>query len=232
MHFLLIICFLNPGKFDSIVITNILLAEVGNEVLAHLSGCKELELEINVPSITEKELKSLQYLAGFVIHKLYIKFRFSKNSASVFNQHCSQILHACKVDTDESQTLVEARDRGGLWKVNKKFQAVFLESEKYFREQTSKVLSNLSCQHMVQESMKNVMIISNFNAVVLSVDMVVTKEFRMNLLEHILTLYFRVRSFSFAKDIREKHKADKKASRKRSLRTEITRASSSTDEGH
>ena len=115
----------------------------------------------------------------------------------------------------------------------KKMQSVFLECETLFRENTSGFISNLSCDHLVQEAMKNIFVISNFNAIVLSVDINVTKEFRMNLLEHILTLYFRVRSFSYAKDIREKHKAAKKDSRKRSLRTEINRASSSTDhEGH
>ena len=45
----------------------------------------------------------------------------------------------------------------------------------------------------------------------------------------MLTLFVRVRSFSYA---REKHKAAKKLSRKRSLRTEIKKASSSTESGH
>ena len=59
-------------------------------------------------------------------------------------------------------------------------------------------------------------------------------EFRINLLENILTLYIRVRAFSFAKDVREKHKAARKALRKRPppLRTEIKKASSSTVERH
>ena len=63
-------------KFEDKVLTNTLLAEVANEVLVHLSGCKDLEPEVNVPAVSEKELKSLQYLAGYVIHKLYAKFRF------------------------------------------------------------------------------------------------------------------------------------------------------------
>jgi len=54
----------------------------------------------------------------------------------------------------------------------------------------------------------------------------------MNLLEQILTLFVRLRTFSFAKDIREKHKLAKKASRKRSLRTDIKQSSSTTVLGH
>ena len=49
-----------------------------------------------------------------------LNFVFSKNSASVHNANCSLILRACKVETDVSQTLIEARDRGGLWKVSQK----------------------------------------------------------------------------------------------------------------
>jgi len=222
-----------PRKFDDKTVTNTLLAEVANEVLAYLSGNNVMGPEGDVSvGVSEKELKSLQYLAGYVIHKLYTKFRFSKNSASVFNHHCCLILHACKVETDVSQTLIDARDRGGLWKISKRMQSVFLECEKLFRKSTSGFISKLSCEVLVQEAFKNSIVISCFNALVLSVDVYIKKEFRMNLLEHILTLYFRVRSFSYAKDIREKHKAAKKESRMRSLRTEINRASSSTDEKH
>ena len=63
--------------------------------------------------------------------------------------------------------------------------------------------------------MKNCIVVPNFN---LSLS--------------VITLYVRVRSFSFAKDVREKHKATKKESKKRSLRTELTRVSSTTIDGH
>ena len=222
-----------PTKFDDKILTNTLLSEVANEVLVHLSGCMAIkETVVKVANIPEKELKSLQYLAGFVIHKLYSKFYFSKISSSAFNEQCCLILHACKVETDDTQTLVNARDRGGLWKVSKRMQDICLECEIVFRNKTANFTSSLVCEDLVKETMNNILVISNFNAIAQSVDTPVKKEFRMNLLEHILTLYIRVRSFSFAKDVREKHKAAKKASRKRSLRTEINRASSSTVEGH
>ena len=97
---------------------------------------------------------------------------------------------------------------------------------------TSTFTSSLVCKDLVTQSLKIITIISNFNAIILSVDIHMKKEFRKNLLEHILTLYFRVRAFSFDKDVREKHRAAHKASRKRSLRTEIKKASSNTVERH
>ena len=196
-----------PTKFDDKTRTNTLMSELANEILVHFSGCKHLELEPKDFTLPEKELKTLHYLAGFCIHKLYTKFRFSRNSASAFhNQYCL-ILHACKVENDDTQTLVNVRDRGGLWKVCKKMQDIFVECEILFRTKTSSFTSSLVCKELVTQSLKNITINSNFNAIILSVDIHMKKEFRINILKHILTLYFRVGAFSFAKDVREKHKA-------------------------
>ena len=109
-----------------------------------------------------------------------------------------------------------------------KLQDIFVECEILFRTKTSTFTSSLVCKDLVTQSLKNITINSNFNDIILSVDIHMKKEFRINLLEHILTLYFRVRAFSFAKDVREKHKP----LRKPSLRTEIKKASSSTVERH
>ena len=126
------------------------MSELANEILVHLSGCKHLELEPKDCSVPEKELKTLQYLAGLM-------------------------------------------------------QDIFVECEILFRTKTSTFTSSLVCKDLVTQSLKNITINSNFNDVILSVDIHMKKEFRINLLEHILTLYFRVRAFSFAKDVREKH---------------------------
>ena len=205
-----------PPKFDD-------KPELANEILVQLSGCKHLEFEPKDCSLPEKELKTLQYLAGFCIHK------FSRNSARAFhNQYCL-ILHACKVENDKTQALVNDRDRGGLWKVCKKMQDIFEECEILFRTKTS-TFTSLVCKDLVTQSLKIITINSNFNDIILSVDIHMKNEFRINLLDHILTLDFRVRAFSFAKDVREKHKAAHKALRKCSLRTGIKKASSNTVE--
>ena len=138
------------------------MSELANEILVHLSGCKHLELE-------PKDCITLHYLAGFCIHKLYTKFRFSRNSARAFhNQYCL-ILHACEVENDDIQTLVNVRDRGRLSKVYKKMQDIFVECEILFRTNTSTFTSSLVCKDLVTQSLKNITINSNFNDI-LSVD--------------------------------------------------------------
>ena len=97
-------------------------------------------------------------------------------------------------------------------KVCKKMQDIFVECEILFRTKNSTYTSSLLCKDLVTQSLKNITINSNLNDI-LSVDIHMKREFRINLLEHILTLYFRVRAFLFAKDVREKHKAAHKSLR-------------------
>ena len=137
MFYSLFVDNLLPSKFNDRRLTNTLLSEVGNEILIHLGDKNSNVIDtITMPKdrdLPEREMKSLQYLAGFVIHKLYTKFRFYRNPASIFNKQCCQILYECKVESDTTQTLVDARDRGGLWKVNKKMQDILFEFEMIFR---------------------------------------------------------------------------------------------------
>ena len=206
-----------PEKFER-TDTNTLLAEVANHMLVHLSGTNiAIHHEpTKINSLSDKEIKSLQYLSGFILHKLHSKFRFSKSCNHVFNKQCILILQACKVENDNTQTLVvfNARDRGGLWKVNKKMQDVFLHCEIIFRSNTVNFKTSLVCKDLVQEMMKDVIVVSNFNSICSGVDPKVTKEISLNLLDHMITLFVRVRTFSFAKDVREKYKVAKKQSKK------------------
>ena len=53
----------------------------------------------------------------------------------------------------------------------------------------------------------------------------INKELAVNLLEHLLTLYLRVRSFSYAKDQVQKHKMDTKTVKQSALRNELQKSS-------
>ena len=108
-------------------------------------------------------------------------------------------------------------------------QIVFLKCEIIFRSHTSGFKTSLICNDIVQETISCGDVTSNYKAICLEVDMELEKEISKNLLEDMLTLFVKTRAFSFAKDIREKHKAAKKKTANRSLRTEIKRASSTPD---
>ena len=59
----------------------------------------------------------------------------------------------------------------------------------------------------------------------------VSKEVALNLLDHLMTLYICVRTFSLVKEKNELHKIALKRKKKNSLRTQIKKASTSLDQG-
>ena len=94
-----------PKKFGGdISLTNILLPEVGNHILMHLSTKKvhydNPTIKYDSAKLSEKELKGLQYIVGYVVYKLYSKFKFSKNIDCVYSKQCLSILVYFKIDSD------------------------------------------------------------------------------------------------------------------------------------
>ena len=65
--------------------------------------------------------------------------------------------------------------------------------------------TKLACKDLVEEVLKDSSVLSNYNNVCLNASLEISKEVSLDLLEHMVTIYFRVRTFSYAKDIRGKH---------------------------
>lgn len=91
---------LPPEKFGGdITLINILLTEVGNHILTHLSTNNKVHegnSTIKRDSVKHfvRELKSLQYTVGYVVHKLYY-FNFSKNKDCIYSKQCVLLLLCC-----------------------------------------------------------------------------------------------------------------------------------------
>ena len=85
---------------------------------------------------------------------------------------------------------------------------------------------------MVSHLLENPSVLSNFNKVRNQSAEKVSKEIALNLLDHLITPYIRIRTFSLVKDKREMHKIASKRKKARSLRTEIKKSSSILDQGH
>ena len=113
--------------------------------------------------LSKRELKSLQYTIGLVVHELYSKFKFSKKFICVYSKQCLSILLSFKIDADGTQTLINAKNRGGLWRVNETVQNIFIECEKIFRSITSAFRLVFQYSELVQEMQKNSIINSYYN---------------------------------------------------------------------
>ena len=68
-----------PSKFEDETVTNILMTEAANHILIHLSGGSDI-VSLQPPSkksehvLADRDFKSLQYIAGYIVHKMYTKF--------------------------------------------------------------------------------------------------------------------------------------------------------------
>ena len=122
---------LPPKKFGGdITLTNILLPEVDNHILMHLSTKKvhfdNPTIKNDSVKLSERELKSLQYIIVSVVHQLYSKFKFSKNKDCVYSKQCVSILLCCKIDSDDTQTLMHyvknVKIRSFFWSKYRKIQ--------------------------------------------------------------------------------------------------------------
>ena len=121
-------------------------------------------MEYDSVKLSERELKSLQYIIGYVVHKLYSKFKFSKNKDCVCSKQCLSILLCCKIDSDDTQTLINTKDWGGLWKVKETVQNMFIECDKTFHSFISAFCLVFKYSDLVKEIQANSIIILNYNS--------------------------------------------------------------------
>lgn len=175
-------------------------------------------------------MKSLQYIFGCIVHKLHSKFCYNWNQSDTHGVWVSDwfhvlVLKSCKIDADDSQTLVNVKDKGGLWKVNQK-RWIFCKMWK-------NILSLFSIKNVSSNLFRlyvKCTVLSNFKLICDEIDLKVEKEVCMIVLEHLLTLFVKVRIFLYAKDICEnKNKATKRKNNKCSLRTELEKTSITAD---
>ena len=111
-----------------------------------------------------------------------------------------------KTDSNPNAKLVEALSRGGLWFINENMERIFVIAENYFCIKVSSYINKITVFDMVKKSMEFPQVQSIFKLIIDSADVEISKVVAKSTLYGILTLYIRVRSFSFAKDTVEKHK--------------------------
>ena len=211
--------------------------ELANNVLAHLtnSSVKENVVEFKTPVYSQKEMSIIKYLSGYVFSTLYRRLRRSKSTQHLLGIQCLQLLLAGKSTLNENSELdkiTRAKDRGGLWSVTFDVYKIFHHVETVFRKTTSNVTRHIDSKKMVSELVNNPSVLCNFNKIRNECSEKVSKEVALNLLDHLITLYIRVRTFSLVKDKYEIHKIASKRKKTKSLHTEIKKSSSSLDQGH
>ena len=206
----------------------LLMMELSNKCITHMTSDGAASTSQTVKTkLSEKEGYVLQYITGHVIRKLYVKLRKSKNWSKSKFQQAIQLLKSFKIDATASYKLVQSRDRGGLWYCSMDSVRLFEQAELNFLKKTVGHVTRIDYRPMVQSLMKNDVVKLYWQKLVDSSLLSIEKDVGKDLLEQMFGLYMRIRSFSYAKDIREKHKRKTKQGKKRSLRNELELAEQS-----
>ena len=213
--------------------------ELANHVVAHITGAtfqdEVLTLDNSEKKFTDKEMSIIAYLSGYVFGTFYRRIRFSKSSTkSTYHQECLSFLIAGKSSETNNPVYkhINLFDRGGLWRVNEDVISIFTVAETYFLSASKKSINNIDSKSIVAELLKNSLILTNFSKVRSNSQDKITKEIALNLLEDLLMLYIRLRTFSFVKDKVQAFKIRQSKTRSRSLRTTIKQQSKSLFQGH
>lgn len=217
--------------------------ELGNVVLSHITAggsVKKKTVELERKEFTSKERNIAKYLSGYVFGTLYRRIRYSKHKhfCTETSSSFQSILLAGKLENEESidqdDKLIEAKNRGGLWLVKGDILELFLIVERYFRKETmlAKSARKIDSHAMISNLISNSNILTFYNNIVDETMEKINKEIALNLLEHILMLYIRARTFSFVKDKKEIFHLEGKKKKLKSLRKSIKEASSSLEHGH
>jgi hypothetical protein len=177
---------------------------------------EDSNLEIN---LSEKDIRCLEYIAGYVFQKLYSKLRNKKMNDGAISAQWLDIILSSK--TQDEQKLVDSRDRGGLWKMNKLVINIFSECEKKFRIHTRINFRKIDSKVLVSQLLNNCFVKSCFYQICDLHEAEVDKEIAKTLLYHIVMLFIRVRSHSHTKQIKEKFKNKKKITKAESLRSSL-----------
>lgn len=213
--------------------TTLLCHELCNHVLGHILKNDQLNESHVIKELTAKEYAVLEYMTGYVFHKIFNKLRFSKYRKKENHVQLIEILKASKVESgSQSQRLVDIKNRGGLWAMNKDCVNVFLEVEHQFRKITSGFVKAIDSKKFVEKLMLNPIVLTHFDTICRNADLGLhlDSEVKSVLLETLLSLFTRIRSHSYAKSVKEKFMVAAKKKKSRSLRNELKKAQSPPSE--
>lgn len=182
-------------------------------------------------------MAGLQYIGGYVL-KNFIQacsiniYFFIYGSKSPESQQSISIHKAGRGESDDaSQKLVSWLSQGGLWGITKAAEKIFLQVEKRFRSSTCNVpVVKINIDKIRLESSSDLEVIAAYDTLISNSKLRIDKHVAKDVLQSILDLYIRVRSFSFAEDVVQNSKIKMKQLKKKAICKEISRASKGSDQ--
>ena len=178
----------------------------------------------------DAERGPLNYLGGYILRNLYRKHLSKASKKTKICQEKEEFmalldsLHVNETVAKDT-AFISAKDRGGLWYPKEYLTDIFVTAEIQLRVHTGKEVCHKICvDKIVDILLQNPVLRSKWNMLVEECACEITRGRSIIFLDQILSLFIKIRSFSYAKDIVQKYKIQQKATKKKGLRKEIKRA--------
>ena len=160
--------------------------------------------------ISEKEMEGLKYVAGWVVFKL------RRRAKKHFNNNVVKILE-CGITEPDEGSFISKVNRGGLTNLKNEWLNVFRTAEEIFRGETCSTC-NIDRKKIKKLVLQNTSVVTSFNSLIEDQDS------GTKILDEIVTLYIKVRAFSFSRDVKAKKVSEKKAAFKtKALRKKLAK---------
>ena len=200
----------------------LLATKVADSMILFWKQEKQITTNSIAAELNDKQKAGLQYIGGYVLQNLFKKHCGVNSDES---QQAMAILKAGKVDSGASQKLVSSLNRGGLWPITLPAEKIFLKTENYFRQSTGYVgLHKIDIVSITLKSSMDSDVLANYDLIVSEAECKPDIHVRKDVLHDILSLYVRVRSFSYSRDIVQRYRIKAKQNKCKSLCKEISRS--------
>ena len=175
--------------------------------------------------INPEERGPLSYLAGYVVSKLHKTCARSKDKN---NGELLSLLQNMKSAEGLTNSFISARTRGGLVTLCDDLVGILEIAEVLFREklnESEELLRKIPVENICISTMNSPQVKSLWENIVMSADVNQSSSTQKLLLENVIKLYLKVRSFSYAKDYITKHKIKGKQLKRKALRKDMKQSS-------
>ena len=159
-------------------------------------------------NITERERAGLQYLGGFILRNTHSTMKRSMNAENMDKMKLSMLVVKSfkNKEKPQNQRLVAALDRNGLWYITQDFENILIMAEKTFcyEVQNRKELKLIDQEYIVSKILPLCM--DSMYQSIANSDIDISSKNSKDVLQALIKLFVRVRSFNFASDVVQKTK--------------------------
>ena len=186
-------------------VTNLIMIHLPDDLVGFYNVSQTEDTSTSTPvaaqamQINPSERGPLSYIGGYVVLKL---FKNNKGKSSPENKELRELLHNMK-GSNESNSFISARTRGGLVTPCDDLVAILEEAEVIFRNEIGKsklVIRNIPTDKLSFLTLESPKVKSLWDNIVVASGIPSTSRTRKLCLENVIKLYLKVRSFSYTKN--------------------------------